>query len=105
VQSPGRQLALAVIGALATVVRLSIALVEVVKQKRERERDAPAYLGLSWALGCKEQTACGEQNKKRFHGVHFKLGERSAHPDFSALYPAILKSGVSSEIGDWRHRS
>jgi hypothetical protein len=41
--------ALTVIGLLA-----SVALVELVKQEGERERDTPANLGLSWALGCKQ---------------------------------------------------
>jgi hypothetical protein len=60
---------LTVIGTLVAIVRLRllIPLVEVVKQKRERKRNAPADLSLSWTLGGKEQTACCEQNNERFH--------------------------------------
>jgi hypothetical protein len=49
-------------------VRLLVALVEVVKREWERQRDAKANLRLSRVLGCNEQTACSEQNEKRFHG-------------------------------------
>jgi hypothetical protein len=60
---------LTVIGTLIAIVRLRllIPLVEVVKQKRERKRNPPADLSLSWTFGGKEQTACCEQNNERFH--------------------------------------
>jgi hypothetical protein len=45
---------LAIIDRLAAVVRLLIPLVEVVKQKWERQRDAKADLALSRALGCQQ---------------------------------------------------
>jgi hypothetical protein len=67
---------LTVIGTLVAVVRLRllIPLVEVVKQKRERKRNAPADLSLSWTLGGKEQTACCEQNNERFHALSIISG-------------------------------
>ena len=43
-----------VIGPLAVVWLAIVALIEVVKQEGERKRYTPAYLGLSWALGCKQ---------------------------------------------------
>jgi hypothetical protein len=47
--------ALAVVGALTVIGLLArVALVEVVKQEGERERDTPANLAFSWALGCKQ---------------------------------------------------
>jgi hypothetical protein len=47
--------ALAVVGALTVIGLLArVALVEVVKQEGERERDTPANLGLSGVLGCKQ---------------------------------------------------
>jgi hypothetical protein len=77
--------AVAVIGTLAVVVRLAIiALVEVVKSERERERDAPADLRLSWALGGKEQTACCEQNEKPFHALNVKPASEPRIPIFLA---------------------
>jgi hypothetical protein len=67
---------LIVIGTLVAVVRLRllIASVEVVEQKRERKRNTPADLSLGWALGGKEQTACCEQNNERFHGLKYRVG-------------------------------
>jgi hypothetical protein len=81
-------IALAVVDTLAAIVRLLVALVEIVKEKRERERDAKADLRLSRALGCKEQTACCEQNEKRFHGLDCKRGERAPHPIFADWFEA-----------------
>jgi hypothetical protein len=90
----------AVIDTLAVVRLAIVALVEVVKQEGERKRDAPADLSFSWALGCKQQTARGKQNKKCFHGIHFKLGERSAHPILSAV-----KDSRSSQKREKRYAS
>jgi hypothetical protein len=42
------------------VIRLLVPLVKIVKDERERERDAKADLRLSRALGGNEQAACGE---------------------------------------------
>jgi hypothetical protein len=66
---------LIVVGTLVAVVRLRllISLVEVVKQKRERKRNTPADLSLSWTLGGKEQTACCEQNNDRFHALKYNV--------------------------------
>jgi hypothetical protein len=70
---------LTVISTLAIVrLRLLIALVEVVKQKRERERDAKADLRLSRVLGRDEQTACREQNEKRLHAWNLSVGRNFA---------------------------
>ena len=65
---------LIVIGTLVAVVRLRLLIpwVEVVEQKRERKRNSPADLSLSW-LGSKEQTACCEQNNERFHELKYKV--------------------------------
>jgi sirohydrochlorin ferrochelatase len=59
---------LVVIGGLAVV-----ALIEVVEQKRKRERNAPAYLRLSLTLGCKQQDASSQQTEQSFHGGNYKL--------------------------------
>ena len=59
-------IALAVIGALP-VVRLLVALIEIVKGERERERDTEADLRLGRVLKANQEAAYGEQNEKRFH--------------------------------------
>jgi hypothetical protein len=91
---------LTVIGPLA-VVRL---LVEVVKQKWERERDAPADLSLSWALGGKKQTACYEQNNEGFHKPEHNPSERTAleqsvdSPPFILLEEMVEKKAESRRV-------
>jgi hypothetical protein len=58
---------------IAVRLRPLIPLVEVVEQKRERKRNAPADLSFSWTLGGKEQPACCKQNNERFHALNYNI--------------------------------
>jgi len=76
VRAPRGIIALAVVRTLPTIVRLLVALIEIVKRKWERERDAEADLRLSRALGRQEQAACGEQNEKRLHALNLSAASQ-----------------------------